>query len=102
MKLGLRQLWSLIPDATRREIVRDRGIKRSGNLSVVNNVIVNDGINEADLEGKIKEEEIEKMLGIKKDEVTIKEVKKIKNVKKLEKKTEEQTIATPIQSNKRR
>ena len=91
MKIGLKQLWSLLPEQNRRELIAERGIKRSGQSEVENNRLINDGINEGDLVGEVEAKEIEEMLGINKKDVSVKEVKKIKKkkyVKKAEKKVE--------------
>jgi len=98
MKLGTIQLWSLLPEDKRRELIVEKGIKRSGDIEVENNRIVSDGVLETDLEGKIEAKEIEEMLGINRKDVSVKEVKKIKkkkHVKQPEKKIEEKAKELP-------
>ena len=86
MKLSLLQLWSLLPIDTRRKMIAERKITRSGNVEVDSvKGIINDGIREGDLNGKIEDKEIEEMLGINKNDVSIKEVKEIKKKKDVKK-----------------
>ncbi len=82
------QMWNFIPYATRMELVKKHEIKASAPREVANNVLVKDGITEADLE-LVPIEVLHEVTGI----PAVKEEKKRAKAKKVtETKDEKQPI----------